>query len=289
MIITQLPNTNPHEKCYTSGMKCVKSVCKPDLSEDGDCCLPCLPFHCTENDKVFCKDKTGLIGYTQLETDSIEFRLCKNNNLTNIDLLLDGSTYSTLNIEENRYYLQLDWGKVIHVYGPGKYTVKIKYNIVGVEYTEQCDFILMECNPCDELGLVKIEYWINGSTKDGRFYCDDYFSFRVPGSLKMIDPIDEVEVYKNKNRDLINRSTAVFERWELQTYFTTENQGSKILKELAHAYKVRITSSKNEKSPNYDLVREQGISINNPSGSTKCFFTLNFVEKSQTNMLTKCK
>lgn len=289
MIVVQLPNTNPHEKCYTAGMKCLKSVCKPELPDDGDCCLPCLPLNCTENDKVYCKDKTGLIAYTQTENDTVEFRLCKNNNLQNIDVVLDGSILSTLDIQENRYYLQVCWDKVFAAHGIGKYTVKINYNVVGVEYSEECEFILMECNPCDELGLVKIEYWINGSTKDGRLYCDDYFSFRVPGSIKMIDPIDEVETYKNKERVLINRNTAVYERWELQTHFTTESQGSKILKELAHAYKVKITGGKNEKSPDYELIREQGISINNPSGSNKCFFTLNFVEKSQTNMLTKCK
>lgn len=286
MIIHEYPNTNPSEKCYVSSFKCTGTVTKPDIPQIVDCCdISCIEKQSPEINKVLSGDKTAFITTKQLDTDVITYQLCLGS--TTIDL--DGSTYSEIEITDLNTYVCLNWESVFNDLGPGEYTLKINYDILGVQYTESDVFVLCPNEICESLDTVKIEYWLNGEFKDGRKYCDNYFCMRIEGTLNMIDPLDESEYYKSKSLKLEPINTGIFERWELNTYFSTLKQGNEIIKQLGHADRLRITTPITEKQPRYELIRDGKISINNPQGTKKCFFNITFIEKKQDNSKNSCK
>lgn len=279
MITIQQSNIAPHDKCFTSGFKCVKSACKPTLDVI-DCCGGCY----LDINKVYSNDKSSFFDYLQLESfDTVTYKLCYNGNET----ILNGTTYSILDVNGSNYYLCVDWEKVHIALGSGKYTIKTERVVLGVEVNSSVDFILCEYDPCDTEGSIQIKYWLTGSFKDGRTYCDYEFGLRIEGELKEIDPIEEIEQYKNKDCEVENISSGIYKRYELETHSLSKNQIDEIYKTLAHADKIKITNYQDYIQPNGYLIRENGLSITNIGDKT--FYNITFVDKKQDNFKTLCK
>jgi len=278
-LIKEFLETNEtYNKGYALTSKCVSVVCKPN-QEEAKCldCFTCCDFY----QKVFSNDEYCFTVYKQIEADTIDVKLIKNG----AETILDGSNYSTIKIDGLRYYYCINWNNIINDLGEGPYEVKICTKVLGVENEKSIFFNACFFDECLAQGTVKIEFWIDGELKNGAFFCNDYYSFRVDGITREVTPTINNEFYLNKNLKLTKQSSEVICNYELQIKDNDINEEIKNL--LAHADRIKLTADvlSCEIKPFLNITAAELSSFFN---SKKKFWLLNFEEADRSNRKINC-